>query len=1248
MSRQVGPGVMLALLGMLLLQSWVACIPSAPLSPAVPSVPASSNPQPSGGNLVDYGDGTASLTVWEEPLGIGMVRDTWIGSAAPDSNHAYSNGLRVGHSSNNSNRDCAMLALDLDMASLWTNVSILSASLELMPSQVNGTPELFTYMIYKHNWNPEQATWNDYDSGQSWEVSGAQGNDDSGGLMDQQSTLTNGSWQTFDVTKSVDLAHFRRSQGFDSTAGVLLCGPAWGDSNVEFLSSEVAMSSARPRFNITFSWGGSSTPSPNTRWVDVHPRSPVRIDADSPLTFSATARTGQGDVSSGTVAWRATTGSIDAGGMFTPDVANVTKIEADVMGVLGEVFLHVVPGMPVSLSLNPETATLPIDAVLNLSEELLDAHDNVASGMTLSWHADVGSVNETGVYTPSAVGEDTVTVYWQTLSASSDITVTPGTPVHLLFDSDLTIPSGGTLPLVPVVTDILGNVMPLASAGAITWESEQGSVDFAGIYTGAETGTWRINATSDSGASGQALVEVTAGELDDIELVPPNGSVPADQPVPLQLLWIDVQGNHVPVRIPLSNWTAEDGNFRMTSTGVEWLPRRVGNWTIGVHVEDHWENISIDVVHGNASRLLIVSDGDTVSADNVLDLLLQAEDVRGNRWTVSGNWSMMEPEAAPWLSEVDDGARFDAAMVGAWTVSAEHAGAEGTVTAFLFVEVFPGALARIELQGHGERISADESFDFQQRFFDMDGNLLTDVQLNWTFTHNGNSYDRTNDLRSSGGVWYPQLAGHHDVLVEAGGVFYQIGIDVDPGMPHTIRSLQSDGFVLTSGELVELVINATDLDGNDFGTDVLWMLPRDSIELENGSRSGHYLARGLVAGEHTLAFTTGFANGELRIVVKPGVPNDIEIELSRDNAQTGDVIDVEVRVLDYGGNLLVVDPEQVEVTTSTGKIAHDTGTHWRLLLDNPGVQQRIRANYSGVEREVFLDVDADPLYAFGASGLATTLWGAVAGAIFLFLLLIGLMRSRARKEAVSLDMLYEEDEEPKESAPVATLAALHTRQFRRPSHSKPPSSATLSGPPMAAPAAASFQPHPQQGWNPYQYAAWTQAQQQQPAQFPATAPVAPQSIEPPTQEHEPQQIPDPQASEMSPDSSAAVPGVEVATEDAASTEDDAWTEERIRQWCSAQGWDESQISAYLGQLHESTDGSVTYEQEAETPVSENIEEAVDVPAETVPERSADVRESGVMKAMDGTEQGSTGWYLDAEGRPSYWTVDAAGNWGREK
>ena len=78
---------------------------------------------------MDHGDGTASLTVWEEPLGIGVVRDTWIGSAAPDSNHATSNGLLVGHSSNNSDRNCAMLALDLDLASLWTNVSIVSASL---------------------------------------------------------------------------------------------------------------------------------------------------------------------------------------------------------------------------------------------------------------------------------------------------------------------------------------------------------------------------------------------------------------------------------------------------------------------------------------------------------------------------------------------------------------------------------------------------------------------------------------------------------------------------------------------------------------------------------------------------------------------------------------------------------------------------------------------------------------------------------------------------------------------------------------------------------------------------------------------------------------------------------------------------------------------------------------------------------------------------------------------------------------
>ena len=743
------------------------------------------------------------------------------------------------------------------------------------------------------------------------------------------------------------------------------------------------------------------------------------------------------------------------------------------------------------------------------------------------------------------------------------------------------------------------------------------------------------------GPSSSSEPHPSGEQLVGIELVPPNGSVPADQPVQLQLLLIDVQGNRVPASIPLSNWTAEDGNFSMTSTGVEWSPQLVGNWTIGVHVENHWTNISIVVVHGNASSLLIVSDGATVSADDTLDMLLQAEDVRGNRWNVSGSWSMMEPEAAPWLNEMDNGARFDAVMTGRWIVSAEHVGAQGSMTAFLDVEVFPGELERIELEGQSERISADESFDFQPRLFDADGNILTDILLNWTFTHDGNSYDDTNSLRSTNGVWHPQLAGHYDVLVDAGGIFYRIGIEVDPGMPHVIHSVQPDGFVITSGELVELVINATDLDGNDFGIDVLWMLPHDSIELENGSRSGHYLVRGLVAGEHTLAFTTGLANGELRIEVKPGAPHKIEIELSSDNAQTGDTLDIEVRVLDYGGNMLDVDAEQVEVSSSAGKITHDTGTHWQLILDNPGVQQRVQANYSGIEDDgVFLDVDADPLYAFGVSGMATMIWGGVAGVVFLFLLLIGLVRSRARREITSMEMLYEDVEDPKESAPVATLAALHTRQFRRPAHSKPVLDAPLSGPPMAASSAAYFQPHPQHGWNPYQYAAWMQAQQPQAAQYYAPVHVTSQHISTPMEQPTPQQPSAPQTMGQSSESSPEATPEDVTAETSGVIDDDTWTDERIRQWCATQGWDESQISTYLEQLHATTSGGVAYEQETESPSTEN--------AEPVAERLADVRESGVMKAMDGTEQGTTGWYLDAEGRPSYWTVDAAGNWEREK
>ena len=49
------------------------------------------------------------------------------------------------------------------------------------------------------------------------------------------------------------------------------------------------------------------------------------------------------------------------------------------------------------------------------------------------------------------------------------------------------------------------------------------------------------------------------------------------------------------------------------------------------------------------------------------------------------------------------------------------------------------------------------------------------------------------------------------------------------------------------------------------------------------------------------------------------------------------------------------------------------------------------------------------------------------------------------------------------------------------------------------------------------------------------------------------------------------------------------------------------------------------------------------PQETQTSRT-DVRKKGIMKAMSGTTQGEAGWYLDGDGNPSRWDIDADGTW----
>ena len=1215
------------MIAIIVFSPWAIIIQNNDLNENNEILHSSAPPSANDDDYTDFGNGSAENSYWVGSSGNSGIQDTWLSAAQPSNNYGNDTELKAGFSANASSRWNTLFGIELSQANIFTNVTIQSATLALHVKQFSGQPEIRSWVVYDESWDADTTDWN------SWTVGGALGNDDSGGLIDEVIVTSQG-WIEIDVTRSVEVAYDRYINGNDPSASVLLTGPAWGEEWATFHSSEYVFSSERPHLNVTYDWGNSALPI-TTEWVDVFPKPPHRIDADNLLNLEAQARSGTGYPIAGMVSWASNTGSVDSGGLFTPDIAGTAQITATIAGVTGSLPLQVEPGTPVNLDLETKSVELTIDDFFQFNSTFVDANGNSVDSATLTWYSDYGIVNETGYYQPTTVGSDQVTVMWQSLFATADITVSAGSATNITIESNLSVASGEQIPIIYTVTDRLGNLLPNQAAGSISWDVGSGHVDGVGIYTGGEVGTWRINATSTSGASGHTYVEVTPGALSSIELIAPNGSQPADEAVLLIVNWLDVMGNVVPVRIPLSNWSAEDGNFRMTPAGVEWLPRREGVWQVGVHVEDEWSNITITVTHGSVDRLLITTETEVISADDVLPLTLTAEDSKGNRWQVNGTWLVLEPEAAPWLSPIQNGAQFEGVVAGNWTIKAQYNDGNNDFSTFLVLEVIPGSLAQIILAGEGTQVSADSWIDFEPTFFDEDGNQLNDIQLNWSFIHHNSQTDKTEEMRTNDAIWYPVLSGHHEIEVEAAGVFASLGIDIEPGIAHTIRALETSGVIVESGNITSIQINATDLDGNDFGSDVIWSIPHNSVDLANGTRAGEYLLRGIEAGTHNLQFHSGLADGSFTVTVHHGEVVNIVISIAKESAKTGDIIDVEVTAYDYGGNKISLNPDNVQLTSSAGKFGYSTGNFWQMVIQNSGSQQRISVVYETAQGEAFIDVTADPLRAFGDSNLATGLWVGIAVTVVMFGLLIARLRIRSREEEDALDHHFGVDEPQKTFDPMAGY--------------KPSKKA------RAAARQAFTQMQPQMTQQQWGYQQMPQMVQPAPIEMASTSePVTPAIAT------TPQQIEQTEPEVWTNNTSD--------TQITQTTEIDepTWTTEQVWEWGRTQGWSDEQIAAYEMVYDQSVRNPDT-QSNAEIAASENTQEqdektevivhdeptpthetVVEEVVDPIPQESQaskpDVRKEGIMKAMSGTTQGEAGWYLDGEGNPSRWGIDGDGTW----
>ena len=986
----------------------------------------------------DNGNGTWTIEYQED--GSGGFSDASIRSDNPTEVDTSSETIEFALNANGS-KQRGLFGIDLSTIGFWNNATIIEATLELT---IHTAPTIETnimgLMTYRDWVDP---SWNGATPGIAWTEPGADSNTDSGGpnsfVVADSSTTT----ISLDVTQNFRVGQARNMAGNGGFVGVMVMGAAWDNNSylpwsMSVYSSESPLAYLRPTWNILVSWNNpSSLSSVDPGWVDIEPRfGQASADSDTPLKVQV--RHEDGSISSSPVNWQlvAGSGNIDSSGLFTPLTTGFEFICAEaVNGIIGCIVLLVTPGAPVSLSIYPSNASFPVGYEIELSALFSDILGNQYPASP-QWSADTGTIHANGSYELTEVGTHRVDASAAGLTAWTNVTLVAGAPVDLLMPQNLTVSSGERVSVLPTAVDGLGNPVDLALAGDLTYTVSSGSVDFSGMYTGAAIGTWTIDCQASLGASGSTEVEVTVGDPLSLSIVHPNRIVAADEGVPLPVMWTDAYGNEVEMPIPLSAWTAEDGGFRIGENGTtEWLPRDVGTYWIRLDYENLTDTIDIEVGAGSIASVLIDAESSTLQAGEESFLQMKAQDSLGNQRILDAIWS--NPGDGPNPVPFANGATFTPLHIGSVTLEAvaTEDGIQYTVTRTF--EVIPGRLVRVHFEGEGTTMTTDDSLDLAPMGFDSLDNPIDGLQFNWTV----NGEDMTSEIRDAGNVFKPNIVGDVQIEGMAAGRAARIDLLVLAGLPQSLSITHDIGNgPFPGGEEVILTVMGVDLAGNENPIDgVTWSILEDAGSISSGDSPGEYIYQVGKTGPWTLIARKGIADSTLSITIEPGLPDRISIDVvNSDGALSeGEIIDLDIVVLDAAGNPISVAPSQIIVETKIGDAEHLQSDIWRMKVDDYGENVPLTVRYLELDQTIFVTVTPSALSKLTDSTMGQMAIGSVSVVLLLAVMLVLLPRFRNEAEEIYEDTTSDSaDERTTPSPPPAgvSFSAPSSSAFSASSH----------------------------------------------------------------------------------------------------------------------------------------------------------------------------------------------------------------------
>ena len=700
-----------------------------------------------------------------ETLGHVPIWDTYMSEGAFDTGHGASDTLHIGTGCDSaaSNRCYGLYEIDMgQMGPLGQlPVNTHSAQLSIYSDGISEYAtanylDLTAYALINPNYEESGATWNSAATGTNWTIPGlSSGVDYHATPLDTVRVLNNfvGGWLYFDVSAAMTT--------MNGTVSIVIMGvPNAGHMLIDIKTSE-SVSSNKPMLHYNYTLVDSISLS-----------GPTTTDADTGIQFSGSLLDASANTLAGDVIWSSTGGSIDASGFFTPDQSGIVTISAAYGQVVESVNITVTAGTPTILVVVPLAISLTADETFDMNMlAVLDANANVVPGELITITITNGTFSQGVTYNPSSMdysvttpagsvswlpwtaGTQWMNVTWDSQSVSIEITVNTGAPSYFIITGDSMVEAGNTTALDIEIYDLKGNQKDRSSSGTLTWGAQNGAMDNAtGAFTGDQTGTWNIWVNSDLGVYSGSSIDVTYGDIAELEVTaigPSNTiivtssatldsiSLTADDTVTLNVVRIDVQGNRESIDLSITGWTWLNGLVNAGSP-TTWDASNQGSSWVKASLEGFDVVIPMAVEHGLPVTIEARSPGNNFNLTSGQDtgtLSAFTADADGNEWSVSATWTAASPSASEWLTPQGTSAIFEAVLVGDWTInvlyvfSVPGVGEQSVFTAATFT-VTAGVLNSISI-ADDSTITADDAFDLSPDARDGHGNDLSETPIQW-------------------------------------------------------------------------------------------------------------------------------------------------------------------------------------------------------------------------------------------------------------------------------------------------------------------------------------------------------------------------------------------------------------------------------------------------------------------------------------------------------------------------------------